>query len=218
MGRGDRNRRELIVFGSPEDLEHGRTLESDICVMGAGAAGIPFAVLPNGESVINVHGAGFRPGARILFDGVPLQSSVGNSGWMNAYVPAEHYAHERIAEITVRNPDGKTSSAIRFEVAPGAPPPTLSRIVPPRTHAGTPFAVQPNGVSVINVHGAGFRPGARILFDGAPLESSVGNSGWMNAYVPAEYYAHERIAEITVRNPDGKTSSAIRFEVVPASD
>ena len=99
-----------------------------------------------------------------------------------------------------------------------APPPKLTKIVPARTFVGLPFAVQPNGMSVINVHGAGFRSKAKILFDGVPLESSVGNSVWMNAYLPAEYYAQKRIVDIEVRNPDGKTSNAIPFEVVPARD
>ena len=52
-----------MVFGSPEDLEHGRTLDSDICVMGAGAAGITLALeLDNsGLDVLLLEGGAFDP-------------------------------------------------------------------------------------------------------------------------------------------------------------
>ena len=95
-----------------------------------------------------------------------------------------------------------------------AQPPKLSKIIPPRTSVDVPFAVQPNGKSVINIHGTGFQHGARILFDGVPLESAFGNPGWMNAYVPDEYFSRERIADIAVRNSDGQESNVLQFEVV----
>ena len=95
-----------------------------------------------------------------------------------------------------------------------AHPPRLLKIIPPRTFVGVPFAVQPNGKSVLNIHGTGFQHGARILFDGVPLESAFGNPGWMNAYVPDEYYSRERIANIAVRNSDGQESNVIQFEIV----
>ena len=97
---------------------------------------------------------------------------------------------------------------------PTAPPPQLSEIVPPRTFVGVPFTIQPNGQSVINVYGTGFEPGAEILLGGTPLHSSVGRPDWMNAYVPADFYAREGILDIAVRNPDGKTSNVMKFEVV----
>ena len=182
--------------------------------------GVPFTVQPNGSSVINVYGTDFQPGAKILLDGVPLHSAVGHSGWMNAYVPEKFYAIERIMDVEVKNPDGTVSNGMEFAVirAVSSPPPKLSRIVPSRTFIGVPFTVQPNGKSVINVYGTGFQSGAQILFDDVPLESAVGHSGWMNAYVPAKFYSRKRIMDVVVRNPDGKGSNPIRFAVVSNSD
>ena len=99
-----------------------------------------------------------------------------------------------------------------------ATPPKLSKILPRRTIVGVPFTVQANGKSVINVYGTGFQSGAQILFDDVPLESAVGHSGWMNAYVPTKFYSRNRIMDVAVRNPDGKGSNPIRFAVVSNSD
>ena len=182
--------------------------------------GVPFTVQPNGKSVINVFGTDFQPGAKILLDGVPLDSAVGHSGWMNAYVPAKVYSMERIIAVEVKNPDGTVSNGMEFEVirAASVRPPLVSRIVPGQTFVGVPFAVQPNGKSVINVYGTGFESGARILFNDVPLESAVGHSGWMNAYVRTEFYSQKRIVDVAVRNPDGKSSNAIRFTIISKSD
>ena len=117
--------------------------------------------------------------------------------------------------LSERGQDASAAMACRKEpLRPTAPPPQLSEVVPPRTFVEAPFTVQPNGKSVINVYGTGFEPGAEILFGGTPLRSSVGRSDWMNAYVPADLYAREGILDIAVRNPDGKTSNVMKFEVV----
>ena len=98
-----------------------------------------------------------------------------------------------------------------------APPPVLSEIVPSGTFAGVPFSLW-HGKSVINVYGTDFETDARILFGGVPLDSSVGSSGWMNAYVPDDLYARERTVDVTVENPDGAVSNAIEFEITPGSE
>ena len=177
---------------------------------------VPFTVQPNGRSVINIYGSNFQPGAGILLDDLALRASVGHSGWMNAYVPAEIYSRERIVDVAVRNPDGAVSNVMQFRVVAPAvvPPPKLSRVAPPRTPVGVPFTVQPNGMSVINVYGAEFQAGAEIWFNDTRLESAVGNARWMNAYVPAELYSREGDIAVSVRNPDGKVSNVMQFEVV----
>ena len=98
-----------------------------------------------------------------------------------------------------------------------APPPVLSEIVPTGTFVGVPFTPW-RGKSVINVHGSDFEIDARILFGGVALDSSVGSSGWMNAYVPDDLYAREGTVEVTVENPDGAMSNAIEFAIVPGNE
>ena len=125
-----------------------------------------------------------------------------------------------LSTLKSRIPMERCQTGLEFGVIPAAslPPPQLTRIVPSRTFVGVPFAVQPNGKSVINVYGTGFQSGARILFNDVPMESAVGHSGWMNAYVPTEFYSQKRIVDVAVSNPDGKGSNAIRFAIVSRSD
>ena len=117
-----------------------------------------------------------------------------------------------------RDPESDASPACRKQPLRWiASPPVLSEIVPPGTSVGVPFSLW-RGKSVVNVYGADFRPGARILFGGVPLDSAVGSSGWMNAYVPDDLYAREGIVDVTVRNPDGAVSNAIKFEIIPGNE
>ena len=115
---------------------------------------------------------------------------------------------------------------LKVEVAPACrkqplhwivSPPVLSEIVPPGTSVGVPFTPW-RGKSVINVYGTDFEPGARILFGGVALDSSVGSSGWMNAYVPDDLYAREGTVDVTVENPGGAVSNAIEFAIAPGNE
>lgn len=177
--------------------------------------GVPFNVQQDGNSVISLHGSDFQFGAVVLFDGAALESAVGNSGWMTASVPSDLHARARTVDVAVRNTDGQISNVVQFEVVPRVLLEVTST-VPSGTSVGVPFTVQPNGQSVINVYGTGFLPGATVLFGGIPLESAVGDSGWMTAYVPADAYAMAGVVTVEVRNPDGTVSNAMRFEVTVA--
>ena len=95
-----------------------------------------------------------------------------------------------------------------------APPPELSKIFPTQTFVGVPFSVRPNGKSAISVRGSGFNPGAKILFGDTVLRSTFGNPGWMTALVPGNLISQQGAVDIAVRNPDGKTSNVMTFDVV----
>ena len=98
-----------------------------------------------------------------------------------------------------------------------SPPPELREVVPSRTVAGVDFNVQSNGRAAIGLHGAGFEKGAMVLFDYVPAPAVVRDPMFMTAEMPAELYARIGVIRVAVRNPDGKVSDALRFEIVPAA-
>ena len=175
--------------------------------------GVPFNVQPNGKSAISVHGNGFNPGTRILFGDTVLRPMFGNPGWITAIVPGKLISQAGTLDVMVRNPDGKTSNVMTFEVT-SSQTPELSNLVPMRTFVGAPFNVQPNGKSAISVHGSGFNHGTEILFGSVALRTTFGNPGWITAIVPVNLISQGGTLDVTVRNPDGKTSNVMTFEVI----
>lgn len=136
-------------------------------------------------------------------------------GWQLSLTECRLAAFKLLLE---RDPKAEAAPACRKQPLRWiAPPPALSEIVPTGTFVGVPFTPW-RGKSVINVYGADFEIDARILFGGVALDSSVGSSGWMNAYVPDDLYAREGTVEVTVENPDGAVSNAIEFAIVPGNE
>ena len=194
-----------VIFNQPPELSKIVPMRTFV--------GIPFNVQPNGKSAISVYGTGFNHGTEVLFGSVALRTMFGNPGWMTAIVPGNLISQAGTLDVTVRNPDGKTSNVMTFEVIFNQPP-ELSRIVPMRTFVGVPFNVQPNGKSAISLHGSGFNHGTEVLFGDTVLRPIFGNPGWMTVDVPGNLISQAGALDVTVRNPDGKTSNVMTFEVI----
>ena len=118
---------------------------------------------------------------------------------------------------TCRSDDGGTPPGGRNGPAASSPPPELREVVPSRAVAGVDFNVQSTGRAAIGLHGTGFEQGAMVLFDYVPAPAVVRDPMFMTAEMPAELYARQGVVRVAVRNPDGKVSGALRFEVVPAA-
>jgi hypothetical protein len=94
--------------------------------------------------------------------------------------------------------------------------PIIARLYPAGTVVGKKFQVQPDGQSAIAVAGSNFVKGAKILFDGRPLETAYGGPETVTATVPDDYISRPRTIEVHVENPGGKASKAEYFSVVAA--
>jgi len=84
-----------------------------------------------------------------------------------------------------------------------------------------PSAVSPGSAAfALNVSGAGFVPGAKINFNGAPVVTTFVDGGHLGAMIPAADVATAETASITVANPPpgGERSNVAHFQVgVPAA-
>ena len=118
---------------------------------------------------------------------------------------------------TCRSDDGETTSGVGSGAAASSPPPELREVVPSRTVAGVDFNVQSSGRAAICLHGTGFEKGAMVLFNYVPAPAVVRDPMFMTAEMPAELYARTGVVRVAVRNPDGKVSGALRFEIVSAA-
>jgi hypothetical protein len=95
--------------------------------------------------------------------------------------------------------------------------PRIGRLYPANAAAGLAFNRQPDGRNAIAVAGSNFSPGATVLFDGRPLETTYGNSALLSAIVPKELTVRASTIAVTIRNPDGRSSTPAPFEIAPPS-
>jgi hypothetical protein len=171
-------------------------------------AGEPFNVQPGGLSAMSVIGSNLIKGARIRFDGQPLETAAGDGTTLAALVPAAMIEKDGAHQITVDLPDGRVSNALTFTVLPkSGPAPEITQLFPDTAVAGKGINVQPNGVSAMGLKGKNFLPGAKILINNQPLETNFGDVDTLGAVVPDKLIARPGKLSVTVKNPDGKASA-----------
>ena len=95
--------------------------------------------------------------------------------------------------------------------------PRIERLYPANAVAGSEFNPQPGGHNAIAVAGSNFSPGATVLFDARPLETTYGRSTFLSAIVPKELTSRASTVAVTIRNPDGRSSPSVPFDVTPRS-
>jgi hypothetical protein len=79
--------------------------------------------------------------------------------------------------------------------------------------AGKGFNRQPDGGSALGVTGAGFIPGARVVFGGKEMSTAFTRGNLLSASIPAALAARAGTSEVWVTNPDGKASNKIVFNI-----
>ena len=176
--------------------------------------GQAFQIQPSGASALSVLGSNLVKGSRIKLNGMPLETASGDGSSLAALVPPEIFAKAGNYIVSVETPDGRSTNTLAWIVLPKTgPAPEIRSIHPDTTVVGKGFNVQPNGISAMGMTGANFLPGAKILFNGKELETSFGGLDQLGVIVPSTEFAKPGKIKITVKNPDGKLSSAKDFIV-----
>jgi hypothetical protein len=158
---------------------------------------------------LSVIGENLVKGSRIRVNGQPLETNDGDGRSLSAFVPDELFGTPGLLPVTVETPDAQLSNALPFAVLPTTgPAPVIAQLFPATAQAGKPFNEQPGGKSALGIVGSHYLPGAAILIQGEPVDTSFGDVDKLSAIVPAKFLAKPGVLQITVRNPDGKLSPA----------
>lgn len=162
---------------------------------------------------LNVIGSGFVPGAIVNWNGSPRQTTFVDSGRLSADVSAADVANAGTANITVFNPapGGGTSKPMAFTISSQPnPAPTLASLSPASIAAGSaPFTLAVNGTN--------FAPGAVVIWQGSPRQTTFVSNTQVTAQITAADVATQGPASVTVVNPapGGGASNALTFTVNP---
>lgn len=158
---------------------------------------------------LSIYGTNFAGGDGVLWNGVPLPTTLVSVTELQAAVAANQIASAAIVSVTVSIPGGMPSNALAFTInASALKAPTLTSLLPSSATVGQPFTLTVNGTNFLN--------GARVQWNSAPLMTTYISSTQLQAAVPASDIAVPGIVNVTVLNPDASTSNALAFTINPA--
>ncbi|MBL8173254.1 MAG: IPT/TIG domain-containing protein [Bryobacterales bacterium] len=152
-----------------------------------------------------IRGSGFRQGSQVRFNGAGLFSVVVSVNQITATLPAEFLLFEQTATVQIFQQDGASSNAATFQVLPSLTP-EITQLTPSSAPAGSANLT-------LGIVGRNFIGGAHVFWNGQPLTTNFVSSTQLNANVPSELLSATGVAGVAVRNPDGKTSTAVLFAV-----
>jgi hypothetical protein len=150
-----------------------------------------------------VLGRNFLPGSVIKFGDQDLVTTFAGAAQLSGVVPAELLTTPRSVAVTVTNPDGQTSNSETFRIVNL----TLTSLEPDRIAANS-------AAFTMSLTGTGFIQGATVSFGGTSLITIFGSATGLTASVPASALVSPGEVQVTVTNPDGARSNAVRFIIV----
>jgi len=166
------------------------------------------AVAGSGATALHVEGAGFVPGAKIVFGATDLTTTFTSGTELDATVPASLLVTSASVPVKVVNPapGGGASSPISFTVT--NPSAAIQAINPSGAFVGS-AAMQ------MTVTGNGFVSGSDVVFNGATLATTFVSSGELRATVPAGSLGAAGDFPVAVKNPPpgGGLSAPVVFRV-----
>jgi uncharacterized protein (TIGR03437 family) len=175
----------------------------------------PNSTAPGGTDFqLFVLGRNFVTGATVRWNGVDRPTILNSGSQLQATITAADIATAGTANVTVSNPAPgvSVSSGLTFNISPGNPAPTLTRLDPNIGAAGGP------NVS-ISVFGTSFVSSSVAQWNGMALPTNVVSSIQLTAQVPAANLAmatggSPAIVTVATPGPGGGTSNTLPFSVV----
>src|SRR5262249_42280276 len=130
------------------------------------------------DTALTATGDAFVAGAKIVFDGVALPTTVTSKTSLVATIPAAKLGASGSYPVTITNPapGGGTSSAIAFIVS--NPTVALLSVTPQSANAGA-------SATDIDLVGSGFVTASAVSFNGQALASTTQDAQHIHATVPA---------------------------------
>lgn len=155
---------------------------------------------------VDISGTDFVEGAHVFCDGLYMPTTFLDASSLRTEITSDVLRSGRVAQVTVRNPDGQVTNTLPVTVI--NPAPSISFLSPAYRTSGS-------GDGWVMVRGANFVPTSIVRWNGAAGESSYIGGDWIDTGVPADLFAAGGEFQVTVENPapGGGTSNAVVFPV-----
>ncbi|MBX3226366.1 MAG: hypothetical protein KIT84_44555 [Labilithrix sp.] len=170
----------------------------------------PLAALAGaGNTPFTVTGSGFVAGAKIHFGTAELATTVKSATELEATIPQALLSASTSVLVKVLNPvpGGGASNEIAFTIT--NPSATVTSITPDNKAINA-------ATFELTVNGTGFVPGSGIVFNGAPLTTTLVAGNQLRASVPQAALAAPGEVPVAVSNPPpgGGVSNPVAFKVL----
>ena len=169
----------------------------------------PSTVVAGGPNfTLTVTGSNFVSASVVQWNGAARTPTIFvNANQLTATITAQDIAAQGTASVTVQNPGGPTSSALPFTITQApAPTPTLASLSPSTVVAGGPNFT-------LTVTGSNFVSASVVRWNGAARITTFVNANQLTATITAQDIAAQGTASVTVQNPGGPTSSALKVSI-----
>jgi hypothetical protein len=199
-------------------------------------ASVAASAVPSTGLAITANGAGFVPGAIVLWNLGPSQiqltTTFVSNNQLTATVPASNFTNAGTVQVAVQIPGSavsgsssttattttEVSNRVNFNIGAAAgPAPMIASVSAPSTSlSSTPYC-QPNGFT-LTVNGSNFDNGSVVNWNGLPRVTTFGSSGLLTASILATDTAFPGVARISVSNAAGISNTATFTTTNPATN
>lgn len=149
-----------------------------------------------GDSVVSIHGTGFRAGATVTLDGAATNVNVASTTLIVARVPAHDAG---TVDVIVTNPGGSSSRLSGGYTYFVVPPMSVTEI--------SPSAGSTDGGTYLKITGTGFQRGVTVKVGG--IQRSIHLDNGVAIYLTAPDHVAGDV-DVVVTNLDGQTVTLIR--------
>ncbi len=153
-----------------------------------------WTVANTGTLGLRVVGAQLGPSSTVLWNGQALQTFFITGRGLLAEVDAALLTSAGTAQISVVNSGLEALPAAATAFTIYNPQPEIISATPDLIAAGAP-------TTTLTLSGSGFAPGAQVLWEGAPLQTTWVSSATLQAHIPAAELRYARDADVVVSNP-----------------
>ncbi|HET9451955.1 MAG TPA: IPT/TIG domain-containing protein [Aggregicoccus sp.] len=168
----------------------------------------------SGPARLRVRGQGFGRSSQVRLDAVAQPTTFVSRELLEVELSAAQLASAALLQVSVQTPGpgGGDSLAAPLRVEARSALPHVAALLPRLADAGSPALT-------LRVEGHGFGPTSRVLWEGAPLATTLVDAGVLLAAVPAGLLAAEGPARVHVETPapGGGSSLPLTFGVRPAT-
>ena len=163
----------------------------------------------SGAFTLTASGTHFATGTTILWDGVPLSTTVNSATQLTAKVSAAQIANAGTVNVGVMKADSTTSGTLSLTITGGTTTGTfsLTAISPSAVAAGSPDFT-------LTATGTGFVSGAMITLNGTAITTSFDSATQLHATVAAAQVAAAGTITVGVTNPDKTTTNTLTFTII----
>lgn len=213
--------REPDVDGATFVPHSGLTTDGRLFSPGMRATGASFTVKPrlasispqsapvgSAELVIGVSGAGFLPGAHVLFGDATLETQFRSPSELEARLLPGFLIEGGAVEVRVLNPKRAISGSIRFLIVDE--PPRIRSVSPDKTSTGAEDLA-------ISIEGERFQRTARVRAAGEPVETTFIRhdpaTSSLVAVLPSRFFQAARDLPVQVLNADGNESNTVTIAI-----